>query len=73
MSHRCCPHAGKLFELSAVPPEEAPVFSLSPDRIVLGPKEAITTVITGLAAKPGEVCRGGVAMKVWVAPPATPS
>lgn len=31
------------------------MFSLAPDRIVLGPKEAITTTMTGLAAKAGQV------------------
>ncbi len=46
---------GKKFDLAAVPPDQAPVFSISPDRIVLGPKEAITTTITGFACKAGQV------------------
>jgi len=49
------PDTGKKFDLAAVPPDQAPVFSVSPDRIVLGPKEAITTTISMLAVKPGQV------------------
>lgn len=49
------PPTGKTFDLSEVPPDQAPVFSLLPDRVLLGPREAITTTINGLAAKPGQV------------------
>lgn len=49
--------AGKKFDLADVPPDQAPVFHVSPERVVLGPKEAITATTTGLAAKAGQVSR----------------
>lgn len=58
---RTHPRAGKKFELAAVDPADAPVFSVVPDRIVLGPREAVVATISGLAAKAGQVRRRGPA------------
>jgi hypothetical protein len=41
--------------LSAVPPEDAPVFTVTPAQVLLGPREGVTVTITGLAVKPGKL------------------
>jgi hypothetical protein len=49
--------AGKKPDALQVPPEQQPVFSVSPDKVLLPPKEAISFVIAGSSGKPG-ACHG---------------
>jgi hypothetical protein len=35
-----------------VPPEEQPVFTITPDKANIGPKDSLTFVIAGMAYKP---------------------
>ena len=45
--------AGKKVEATDLPPDQQPVFSISPDKLVLGPKESTTCMITGFGGKAG--------------------
>ncbi|PNH08880.1 Hydrocephalus-inducing protein [Tetrabaena socialis] len=47
--------SGKKFDLSLLPPEQQPVFSIAPDKVQLGPKEAAVFTVTGNALSPVEV------------------
>lgn len=47
--------AGKKVEPGQVPPEQAPVFAVAPDKALLPPKEAVCFTISGAARKPGAV------------------
>jgi hypothetical protein len=46
--------AGKKVEAADLPLDQQPVFSISPDKLILGPKETTTCMITGFGGKPGE-------------------
>jgi hypothetical protein len=48
--------AGKKFTVDLVPPEEQPVFTITPDRVVIKAKESATFTIAGFAYKPVSPC-----------------
>lgn len=45
--------AGKKVDAADLPPEEQPVFSITPDKLLLPAKDAATFVIKGLSIRPG--------------------
>eukprot|EP00775_Hariotina_reticulata_P008964 gene8964-9139_t len=44
---------GKKFEASDLPADKQPVFSITPDKALLGPKESTNFMICGLSSSPG--------------------
>jgi hypothetical protein len=47
--------SGKKFDINEVPSEQLPVFSISPEKLLLPPKEMATFVINGLCHRAGAV------------------
>lgn len=53
--------AGKKVDASDLPPEEQPVFSIVPDKLLLPAKDAATFVIKGISIRPGAAaCTAGL-------------
>jgi hydrocephalus-inducing protein len=46
-------HAGKKFDAADLPAEQQPVFSISPDKLLLGPKEITSFLISGVSQAAG--------------------
>lgn len=55
-------HAGKKFDMSMVPPEEQPVFTITPEKAIIEPKESATFMINGFAHLPGEIVEQMICM-----------
>lgn len=45
--------AGKKFDAADLPADQQPVFSIAPDKLLLGPKETATFLISGISQAAG--------------------
>ena len=54
--------AAKKFDLASAPPSMQPVFTVTPERVALGPKDSLVVAFSGMTSKVGELLERFVCM-----------